>query len=196
MSFFQIRFHFISSIKQINSSKNFSSQMETVATKRNVTDVTEPFTDAETWKNHKIWSHYQFGGQLPAENKARNILKRRNFLKTFSKFDQHQDFYNFFDSEKLLDVFLSVFQLKFLPMENVEVQSTFSLINYEPAESEYLVETINKRSWITDVYDYSFNKYVKRGLKQDMLKRVSVNSLIGSSWRFKRFHCLAINVKK
>ena len=48
MTFFQIRFHFISSIKQINSSKNFSSQMETVATKRNVTDVTEPFTDAET----------------------------------------------------------------------------------------------------------------------------------------------------
>ena len=47
MSFFQIRFNFISSIKQINISKNFSSQMETVATKRNVTDVTEPFTDAE-----------------------------------------------------------------------------------------------------------------------------------------------------
>ena len=41
-------------------------------------------------------------------------------------------------------------------MENVEVQSTFSLINYGPAESEYLVEIINKRSWITDVYDYFF----------------------------------------
>ena len=170
--------------------------METVATKRNVTDVTEPFTDAETWKKHNIWSHYQFGGQLPAENKPINILKLRNFLKTLSNFDQHQDFYNFFDSEKLLDDFLNVFQLKFLPMENVEVQSTFSLINYEPAESEYLVEIINKRSWITDVYDYFFNKYVKRGLKRDMLKRVSVNGLIESSWRFKRFHRLAINVKK
>ena len=113
-----------------------------------------------------------------------------------SNFDQHQDFYNFFDSEKLLDVFLSVFQLKFLPMENVEVQSTFSLINHEPAESEYLVKTINKRSWITDVYHYFFNNYVKRGLKRDMLKRVSVNGLIESSWRFKRFHRLAINVKK
>ena len=111
-----------------------------------------------------------------------------------SNFDQHQDFYNFFDSEKLLDVFLSVFQLKFLPMENVEVQSTFSLINYESAESEYLVETIIKRSWITDVYGYFFNKYVKTGLKRDMLERVSVNGLIGR--RFKRFHHLAINVKK
>ena len=35
----------------------------------------------------------------------------------------------------------------------------------------------------------------KRGLKQDMLKRVIVNSLIGSSRRFKRSHGLAINVK-
>ena len=194
MSFFQIRFNFISSIKQINISKNCSSQIETVATKRNVTDVTEPFTDAETWKKHNIWSHYQFGGQLPAENKPINILKLRNFLKTLSNFDQHQDFYNFFDSEKLLDVFLSVFLLKFLPMENVEVQSTFSLINYESAESDYLVETIIKRSWITDVYGYFFNKYVKTGLKRDMLERVSVNGLIGR--RFKRFHHLAINVKK
>ena len=40
-----------------------------------------------------------------------------------------------------------------------------------------------------------FNEYVKRDLKQVMLKRVIVNGFTVSSWRFKRFHRLAINVK-
>ena len=76
---------------------------------------------------------------------------------TFSiNFDQHQDLYNFYDSEKLVDDFLSVVELKFLPTKNVEVQVASFLINYHPAESEYLVEIIDKRSWITDVYDCFF----------------------------------------
>ena len=108
-------------------------------------------------KNHYFLSHYQFGGQLPVESKAANILRRSNFLMTFSiNFDQHQDFYNFYDSEKLVDDFLSVVELKFLPTKNVEVQVASFLINYHPAESEYLVEIIDKRSWITDVYDCFF----------------------------------------
>ena len=30
-------------------------------------------------------------------------------------------------------------------MENVEVQCTFSLINYQPTESEYLFKIVDKR---------------------------------------------------
>ena len=65
-------------------------------------------------KNHNFLSHYQFGGQLPVENKPTNILKRSNFLTTFSiNFDQHQDFDDFFYSEKLVNDFLNVFKLTF-----------------------------------------------------------------------------------
>lgn len=40
-------FNFITSMKQIIILKNWLKQMETVTMKRNVTDVTNPFTDAE-----------------------------------------------------------------------------------------------------------------------------------------------------
>ena len=70
------------------------------------------------------------------------------------------------------------------------------MINHQPAESEYLVEIIHKRSWITDVYEcIFFNEYLKRALKQDVVKWVIINGLTGSSLRFKRFHRLAINIK-
>ena len=67
------------------------------------------FHSCRDLKNYKFLSHYQLGDQLPVENNPINILKRCNFLTTFPiNFDQHQDFYNFFDSEKLVDEFLSV----------------------------------------------------------------------------------------
>ena len=48
MSFSHIKFNFITSIKQTIISKNCLNQMETIALKRNVTDVTKAFTVAET----------------------------------------------------------------------------------------------------------------------------------------------------
>ena len=41
-------FNFITSMKQIIVLKNWLNQMETVGMKRNVTDVANPFTGAET----------------------------------------------------------------------------------------------------------------------------------------------------
>ena len=66
------------------------------------------------------------GDRLRIENKPIKILKRITFLTTFSiNFDQNQNFYNFHDSEKILDDFLCVVQLKYLPTENAEFHGTF-----------------------------------------------------------------------
>ena len=194
MSFFCFIFNFITSIKKLlllfEPDGNRCYEKKCYRCNRT-------FHRCRDLKNHHFLSHCQSGGQLPVENKPLNILKRSNFLTSFSiNFDQHQDFYIFFDSEKLVDDFLSVLELKSLPTENEEVQGTFSLINFQPDESEYLVEIIDKRSLITDVYDcIFFNKYVKRGLTRDMLKRVAVNGLTGNNWIFKRFHRLVISIK-
>ena len=198
MRFFHIIFNLITSITQIIISKKCLNHDGNSCYEKKCYRCNLTFDICRDLKKHNFLCHSWFGRQLPVEYKSVNILERSNFLTTFSiNFEQHQDFYSFFNSEKLADDFLSVDELKYLLAENIEVQGTFSLRNYQPAESEYLVETINKRSWTIDVYDcmFFYNKYVKRGLKRDMLKRVIVNGLTGSGWRFKSFHHLAINVK-
>ena len=64
-------------------------------------------------------------------------------------------------------------------------------------KNEFFVEVIDERSWLTDVYSCKFfNEFVKSGFKKDILKRIIVNELTGSSWRFKIFNKLSVNVKK
>ena len=63
------------------------------------------------------------------------------------------------------------------------------LINYQPTE---IIELESKRVWMTDVYVYvNFlrlkYKFVKAGIKNDLMKRVIIKGMTGSSWRFKRF---------
>ena len=50
------------------------------------------------------------------------------------------------------------------------------------------------RWWITDVYKATnFKELVYYGLKQNILSKVIVNGMSGSSWRFRRF--VMINLK-
>ena len=46
-----------------------------------------------------------------------------------------------------------------------------------------------------DVY---FNNFIKSNLANDILERVIMNGISGSSWRFKRFDrlCITVNSKK
>ena len=69
-------------------------------------------------------------------------------------FEHHFNYYNFFNSEETVDNFLAVVENSFVPTKSVEVQGSFSLINYQPPESEFSVEVIDKRAWMTDVFGY------------------------------------------
>ena len=55
-----------------------------------------------------------------------------------------------------------------------------------------LIVGFGKRNVYEGVY---FNDFIKSNLAQDILKRVVMNGMTGSSWRFKMFDriCLAVN---
>ena len=57
---------------------------------------------------------------------------------------------------------------------------------------EELIVGFDKKNVFAGVY---FNDFMKSSLEQDILKRVIMNGMTGSSWRFKMFDriCLAAN---
>ena len=70
-------------------------------------------------------------------------------------------------------------------------------MNSQPASRAGFAEITDSRAWQTNVYDgVYFNDFIKSNLSQDILKRIIVNGMAGSSWRFKRFDriCLAVNI--
>lgn len=67
------------------------------------------------------------------------------------------------------------------------------LINYQPAETDQIIELESRRTRLTDVYMcVLFNGYVQEKIRKYFMKRVIINGMTGSSWRFKRFGCLSI----
>ena len=70
------------------------------------------------------------------------------------------------------------------------------LINYQPAEIIQL-EQESKRIWMTDIYSCKFfNGFVRGQIKNDFMKRVIINEMSGSSWRFKRFDHITMIVSR
>ena len=85
-----------------------------------------------------------------------------------------------------MDNFILSVGKKLIPNGKVKVQGSVELINYQPPESNVILELESRRIWLTDVYHcVFFNDYVKKNIKESLMKRVIVNGMIGSSWRFK-----------
>ena len=80
-------------------------------------------------KNRNFLNHIQLGGQR-RQNRPINILRCDIFTTYIINFEQHSDYYDFFNSEQLVDDFLDVVENKFAPNKKVEVQASFSIINY------------------------------------------------------------------
>ena len=70
------------------------------------------------------------------------------------------------------------------------------LINYQSAEIIQL-EQESRRIWMTDIYSCKFfNGFVRGQIKNDLMKRVIINEMSGSSWRFKRFDHITMIVSR
>ena len=68
------------------------------------------------------------------------------------------------------------------------------LINYQLTE---IIELESRRIWMTDVYVCKFfNEFAKGQIKNGLMKRVIINGMSGSSWRFKRFEHITMIVTK
>ena len=58
-----------------------------------------------------------------------------------------------------------------------------------------LQSIFDTRYWTTPTYEgVYFSDFIFFGLKQDILSRVIINSMSGSSWHFKRFISLAVKI--
>lgn len=89
---------------------------------------------------------------------ARLIEMRRfdeNLTRNFVSFEQHSDYHNFYNPDKIIENFLNLFLLKFIlkpDLDKVEIKAVFCIINFQPPEQNGFVEITNSRIWSTDIY--------------------------------------------
>ena len=135
---------------------------------------------------HDFFVHYGTG---------KNVFEEKPLVYTYigeiqkykMTFSEHTTYYNFYNSEKLVDNFL-------LNVKNCVKRSSpgkfiikcgFSLENVQlsPFENEELI--VNSHYWSTEPYQTkSVNDYIYFSLRKGILKRVINNGMTGSSWHF------------
>ena len=100
-------------------------------------------------KKHIFKNHLQFGGRCPFE--VRRIEIRRfdeNLTRYFASFEQHSDYYNLYDHDEIIENFLNLFLLKFVPKPNlnkVKINANISILNFQPSEKNGFVEIRDSR---------------------------------------------------
>ena len=118
-----------------------------------------------------------------------NIL-RRSPIKYFTiSYNQHKNFYNFFD-EQIVDDFLNSVYGRFEPDDLYKIQGYAEIINQQQGEFIIAESTC---VWLKNTYTARhFNVHVCNSIKTEIVKRIFVNGLTGSSWFFKLFNRLAL----
>ena len=125
---------------------------------------------------------------LKHHSDGKNIVEEKSVIVTnigkVTKFginyQDHSTFYDFYNSESIVDQFL--FNVK------------NKIQNIQSAVDDFNEPLKNSRYWTTDsIQTKSFNDYVHFTIRESILKRVINNGLTGSSWHFNRF--LYINIK-
>ena len=147
-------------------------------------------------KSHNFLKHYKDGKDLVFEDKPISIVEIGSNIKKYEiKFSEHSSFYDFFNSEKLVDDFLTNVSKK-IKRSNTYflIRCGFSIEHLQPTLDNYNEPLKNTRYWSTEpIETKSFNEFVYFNIRESILKRVINNGLTGSSWRFNRF--VYINVK-
>ena len=151
---------------------------------------------AEYKKSHNFLKHYKDGKELMSEEKPISIVEIGNNIKKYEiNYREHSSFYDFFNSNKVVDDFLSNVRGKIRRSnEYFLIRCGFSIENFQPVLDSYSEPLKDTRYWSTDpIETKSFNDFVYFNVRESILKRVINNGLTGSSWRFNRF--VYINVK-
>ena len=151
------------------------------------------FDTARMAEKHMFLYHY---GTKPHIGSARvsdlllNINRRGPITYYSINFDQHKYFYNFC-SGGLVETFLDSVYKVFHPKKECKFQGYAEIVNQQ--RGEIILE--DKRVWLTDVHNSKFfNDFVRGEIKNEIIQRVVVNGMSGSSWLFKRFQRLNVIV--
>ena len=130
---------------------------------------------------HDNLKHYSDGKNV-IEEKLVIVTKIGKITKFEINYQNHSSFYDFYNSESIVDEFLFNVKNK-IQRSNVEflIRSRFSLENIQLA-LDYNELMKNSRYCTTDpIQTKSFNDYVYFTIRELILKRVINNGLTGSS---------------
>ena len=109
--------------------------------------------------------------------------------------NEHGEYYDFENSEEVVDDFLKNVRLRFKLSGLKLIKCSFVIRNTQQSVFENLTPILNIRYWTTDVYKASyFNDFVFHSLRQNILSKVIVNGMSGSSWNFRRFVMLSLKL--
>ena len=155
--------------------------------------------DFITTRHHKIkhdfLKHYDEGQTDLYEDKSNDIIKLLFMTKYEISIMKHGEYYNFFNSEEVVDNFFKNVRSKFKPSVLKHIKGAFVIENIQPSAVENSAPISNSRFWSTDVYKgFYFNDFIFNGLKHDILNKVIINGMTGNSWRFHRFITLTVKV--
>lgn len=146
-------------------------------------------------KVHDFLKNCSKGKNVSAEDRAINIDKLRNIKIYILSLADNKKYFNFEDSDKLIDSFHLNVGSKFVPSPEVSIRCGFSLENIQPTPLKTGVSISNLRYWSTEVYTPKyFNDYLLFSLKKDTKKRILANDQSSNSWRFHRFIYLHLKI--
>ena len=85
---------------------------------------------------------------------------------------------------------------RFKPSGLKLTKCSFVIENIQQSAFENLRPILNTRYWTTDVYKATyFNDFVFYGLRKNILRKVIVNGMSGSSWKFRRLVMIRLDRK-
>ena len=144
---------------------------------------------------HSFLKHYKDGKSIPIEEKPLDILKLAALTIYSIGFRKHRNFFDFYNSELCVDDFLRNIRYRYKAGSKKWFKCSLVIKNIQKPLYPGLQPIINSGYWSTAICkSIYFNDFIFFGLKQDILSRVIINSMSGSSLHFKRFISLAIKI--
>ena len=137
---------------------------------------------------HDFIKHYDNGKEIPFEGKPLDIIKLPALTIYKIEFKKYKNQYSFFNAEKCVDDFLKNVQNRFRVTNKKWFICSFTIENTQNSIRTNLIPLTNTRYWTTETF------FILHSLRSDILKRVLVNQMPGSSWYFKRFLSLAVKI--
>ena len=142
---------------------------------------------------YEFLKHYDDRNNIPFEEMPLDIVRYPGLRRYYTEFKKHSSFYNFCDSEKCVEDFLQNIKYRFKSTNKKWFKCSFNIENTQNSIRPDLQPLLNTRYCTTETYDsIYFNDFIFYALRQDILKRVIINS--GSSWYFKRFVYLVVKI--
>ena len=144
---------------------------------------------------HDFFKHYNEWYNNFFEDKPVDVEKTANLLNFQITVNKYGDYYDFENSEKVVDDFLKNVYSRFKTSELNLIKCSFVIENIQQPVFENLGPILNTKYWKTDIYKATYyNDFVFYGMRQNILSKVIVNGMSGSSWNFRWFVMISVKV--